>query len=101
MYSVSDSSGSSDTTKFEFKFLSVNGVPLARGFSGFTVSEDSTHGTSIWLNGSDSDSKYVAYILTKLPTKGKLFRTTGEPIRVPFTVFEVCCAELWHVDSRT
>ncbi len=46
-------------------------------------------GTKIVLNGSDSDSKHVSFILTELPTKGRLYKTTGEPINYPYSPFQV------------
>jgi hypothetical protein len=78
----------SAASKFEFKFLSVDDVPRARKTIS-TVIEDSTHGTSIALNGSDIDSKYVAFVITELPRMGKLFAVTGQAISTPFSEFEV------------
>ena len=74
--------------KFEFKFLSVGTLPLARGMVG-TVIEDSMQGTRLVLNGSDDDSKFTTFIITELPRMGKLFSVTGEPIRTPFFSFQV------------
>ena len=54
-----------------------------------TVLEDSTQGTSIALNGSEIDSKYVAFVITELPRMGKLFAVTGQAISTPFSEFEV------------
>ena len=85
---VSDGDTTSAPAKFEFKFLRVDAVPLGSDIVSSVV-EDSTQGTRIALNGSDSDSKFVTFVITELPRMGKLYRATGEPIRTPFSVFEV------------
>ena len=77
--------------KFEFKFLSVDSLPLARVTVG-TVIEDSMQGTRIVLNGSDDDSKFTTFIITELPRMGKLFSVTGEPIQTPFGSLQVCAS---------
>ena len=66
----------------------MDAVPLGSDIVGSVV-EDSTQGTPIALNGSDSDSKFVTFVITELPRMGKLYRATGEPIQTPFSVFEV------------
>ena len=75
-------------SKFKFKFMPINNVPLAKSSAAFVV-EDSTAGTSIVLNGSDADSKYTSFIITELPTKGSLFQATGEPIANAYSSFQV------------
>jgi hypothetical protein len=75
-------------SKFEFQFLSADAIPVASKTVG-TVSEDSKRGVRIALNGSDSDSKYVAFVITQLPRVGKLYMVTGEPIQRSFSAFEV------------
>jgi hypothetical protein len=88
LYSVFENGNeSSAPALFEFKFLRVDAVPRASK----TVSsmlEDSP-GAKIVLNGSDSDSKYVAFVITELPRMGKLRMASGEPIETPFSAFEV------------
>ena len=64
-------------------------MPLARQTVG-TVVEDSTQRALIVLNGSDSDSKYAAFIITEIPRMGILFSATGEPVQAPFSASEVC-----------
>ena len=82
-------------SKFEFKFLSADAIPVASTTVG-TVSEDSKRGVRIALNGSDSDSKYVAFVITQLPRIGKLYMVTGEPIQIPFIAFQARFrSELW------
>jgi hypothetical protein len=75
-------------SKFEFKFLSVDAVPRASKTDA-TVVEDSSNGTRILLNGSDSDSKFLTFVITELPRKGKLYSVTGEPLEIAFSAFEV------------
>ena len=91
LYSVSDGHETSAPTKFEFKFLSVDAVPYASKTVGAVI-EDSKQGVLITLNGSDSDSKYVTFLITELPRMGKLFSVTGEPIRTPFGSLQVCAS---------
>jgi hypothetical protein len=88
LYSVSDGQETSAPTKFEFKLLSVDAVPYASKTVGAVI-EDSKQGVLITLNGSDSDSKFVTFVITELPRMGKLYMVTGELIRVPFSAFEV------------
>ena len=99
LYSVSDGNETSAPTQFEFRFISVDAVPLASKTVGAVV-EDSKQGVLITLNGSDSDSKYVTFVITKLPRMGKLYMVTGEPIRIPFSVFEVRFALSCRVTCR-
>ena len=93
LYAVTDgdeATSSASAAKFEFKFLSVDAVPLA-STTVSTVVEDSMDGTRIALNGSDSDSKFVTFVITELPRMGKLYSVTGEPLQTAFSVFEVRC----------
>ncbi len=85
---VSDGDATSAPAKFEFKFLRVDDVPLGSDIVA-TVLEDSMQGTLIALNGSDSDSTFVTFVITELPRKGKLYHATGEPIQTAFSVLEV------------
>jgi hypothetical protein len=87
VYSVYDSSGESDRVVFAFKFYPVDDKPLASA-GAVTVTEDSPEGVRIKLNGTDIDSKYTAFILTRLPTKGRLFTLAGEPIDAPFSAYQ-------------
>jgi hypothetical protein len=87
VYSVYDSSGESDRVVFAFKFYKVDDIPHASAGAA-TVTEDSPVGVRIKLNGTDIDSKYTAFILTRLPTKGKLFTLAGEPIDAPFSEYQ-------------
>ncbi len=68
--------------------MRIDDVPLT-GYTASSVMEDSAVGTKIVLNGSDSDTKHVSFILTELPTKGRLYKTTGEPINYPYSPFQV------------
>lgn len=68
--------------------MPIDNVPLAE-YIAATVIEDSTVGVKIALDGSDDDSKHLSFIITKLPTKGKLYKATGEPIPYPYSPFQV------------
>ena len=72
--------------------MPIDNVPLAE-YTAATVIEDSTVGTKVVLNGSDGDSKHISFIITELPTKGKLYKPTGEPINNPYSPFQVQIAE--------
>jgi hypothetical protein len=77
----------------------VDAVPLAGKTIG-VVNEDCgcgdachcagwTQGTPIVLNGSDTDSKYVTFVITEMPRMGKLYTSTGQQIQFPFTGLQV------------
>jgi hypothetical protein len=81
-YSVSDGLSISNASLFGFRFWSTNALPEVASFN-LTLMEDDPHNLRFRLKGLDSDAASpasAAWIITRLPTKGKLYRTDGTPI---------------------
>ncbi len=74
--------------RFDFKFFAVDNLPIASAVAA-RVEEDSVLGVRIELNGSDVDSKYPTFVITKLPQKGTLFTIDGERIEAAFSGIQV------------
>ena len=73
-------------------FIARDDLPVAWRTAA-TVVEDETRGVRVELNGSDIDSEFVTFLLTRLPSKGKLFVVdrsgTRKLIESAFSGFEV------------
>jgi len=91
LFSASDGTLESDAV-VTFTFISCDDLPVAWRTAA-TVVEDETRGVRVKLNGSDIDSEFVTFLLTRLPSKGKLFVVdrsgTRKLIESAFSGFEV------------
>lgn len=90
-FSASDGTQESDAV-VTFTFIARDDLPVAWRTAA-TVVEDETRGVRVELNGSDIDSEFVTFLLTRLPSKGKLFVVdrsgTRKLIESAFSGFEV------------
>ena len=91
LFSASDGTQESDAV-VTFTFIARDDLPVAWTTTA-TVAEDEARGVRVELNGSDIDSEFVTFLLTRLPSKGKLFvvdrSDTRTLIESAFSGFEV------------
>jgi hypothetical protein len=92
-FTASDGTQESAEAVVTFSFIAVDDLPVGRTMSVW-LAEDDESGARIVLDGSDIDSAFVTFVVTKLPNKGKLYTVdrTGRAatlISAPFMQFSV------------
>ena len=92
-FTASDGTQESAEAIVTFSFIAIDDLPVGRMLA-VSLTEDDESGVRIALGGSDVDSAFVTFVLTTLPSKGKLYTVdrTGRAatlISAPFMQFSV------------
>ena len=95
-FTASDGTQESAEAIVTFSFIAIDDLPVGRMLA-VSLTEDDESGVRIALGGSDVDSAFVTFVLTTLPSKGKLYTVdrTGRAatlISAPFVQFSVSSA---------